>query len=84
MTCAAKRIGVCDPGVYRICVQGLPDESWPDYYDNLAVTVDQTPGRPAITTLRARLIDQAALIGVLMHLFNSGYPILLVEHQRDL
>jgi hypothetical protein len=81
MTCGVKRTSVCDPAVYRICVQGLPDETWSDYYDNLSVTVDRKPGCPAVTTLHARCKDQAALIGVLTHLFNSGYPLLLVEHQ---
>jgi hypothetical protein len=68
------------PVKYRICVQGVVDESWADYYSNMTIRVVQQPGRNSQSTLIGWLQDQAALMGVLERLYGLCLPILSVEH----
>ena len=56
------------PRFYEIRVEGLLAEHWSDWFGGLAVQADPT----GETTLSGRLIDQAALFGVLakVHALN--------------
>ena len=65
---------------YLITVQGIVGADWADYLGGLAISVNKGTGQPA-TTLSGRLIDQAALLGVLNNLYNLGFPILSVDYQ---
>jgi hypothetical protein len=68
-----------EPATYRISILGTLDKKWSDYYGGMtiehAIMRDQYP----MTTLTGRLIDQAALIGVINSLYDLGCPLLSVE-----
>ena len=67
------------PATYRIRLQGKLDESWSDYLDGMTITIAQTASQIPVTILTGRLVDQAALIGVLNNLYDLGFPVLSVE-----
>ena len=58
---------------YRIRLQGIVDESWSDYLDGLTITGAHTADRASVTILTGRLVDQAALIGVLNNVYDLGF-----------
>ena len=67
------------PVVYHIRVQGLIDESWFSYYDNMDVEVEQGALKHPTTTLTGRVADQAALQGMLNLIYDLRLPILSVK-----
>ena len=71
------------PAFYRIQVQGAVDERYSDFLGGLVIQAVDHVGEFPVTTLYGRLIDQAALMGVLNTLINSMHlPLLSVacEH----
>ena len=66
-------------GVYRIVVQGVMDDSMSDELSGLDVSVWRSEDEPPVTVLTGRLMDQAALSGVMNTLYNMHYPVLSVE-----
>jgi hypothetical protein len=73
-------ISVLEPAVYRIRVQGILDKNLSDYYRGMTIEHVGDPKQDETTILMGRVVDQSALIGVLNSLYNTGYPILLVEY----
>ena len=68
-----------EPATYRIYVQGILGEQWSDRLGGLTITpVDPTSESP-VTILSGRLLDQAALLGVLNLLYDMRLPLLAVE-----
>ena len=65
---------------YRIRVQGHVDSSWSELIGDMTITVDSSKGRGPVTVLVGRLLDQAALIGVLKALYDQRIPIFSVEN----
>jgi hypothetical protein len=59
---------------YEIRVEGVLNESWSDWFEGLEVRVDPGVG----TTLRGRLIDQAALFSVLTKINNLNLTLISV------
>lgn len=75
-----KALKLWTEATYRICVQGWLDERYSDRLGGLTITQATDDDETSVTTLYGRLIDQAALLGVLNTLYNSMHlPILLVE-----
>jgi hypothetical protein len=70
-----SNVGLADPGCYRILVKGCLDGSWSDWFDSLAVEADVRCGQ---TTITARLVDQAALHGLLHKVQDLGLVLLAV------
>ena len=68
-----------EPATYRIIVQGTLDKKWSDYCGGMMIEHDILLDQYPMTTLTGRLIDQAALIGVLNSLYDMGCSILFVE-----
>ncbi len=67
---------------YEICVQGYlrPDHS--DYVQGMKIeTVSDGDAYP-MSILRGKLVDQAALAGVLTSLYDWGLPLLSVQCLR--
>jgi hypothetical protein len=63
--------------IYQIKVQGSLKSSWSDSLSGMNITsFEQDEG---VTTLVGKLQDQAALTGVLQALYESHFPILLVQ-----
>ena len=65
--------------LYRIVVEGMLDPVWLDRLGGLEMTEQRQRGQPAVTRLEGRLVDQAALQGVLDTLFMLGLRLLFVE-----
>ena len=71
-----------EPATYCIRVAGFLEQNWSDRLAGLEIVPDEGQGRKAITTLSGRLIDQAALFGVLNALYDMRLPLLSVECTR--
>ena len=78
-----KRFSGDIPGTYRICIEGRLHPEWSARLGGMAISVRQATGKPAVTTLRGELIDQAALMGVLNTLYDLGFTLLKVEMQSS-
>jgi hypothetical protein len=68
-----------EPVACRIRVQGVLDQTWSDYMGGLTISLDTERGPYPVTTLTGELRDQAALAGVLDHLYNLLMPLISVE-----
>ena len=80
-----KEFKIETPATYRIRVQGPIDSAWSELISDMSITTDSTTGKSPVTSLVGRLIDQAALSGVLKALYDQRIPILSVENldERD-
>jgi hypothetical protein len=67
------------PANYEIRVVGKLDENWSNRMGGLMITSSILNNQQVITTLEGNLIDQAALFGVLMTLYDLRLPLLSVE-----
>ena len=74
---------VCLPATYHIQVIGQIDENWSNRLGGLTITSTRSDDCQVITSLQGTLIDQAALFGVLMTLYDSRLPLLSVEFLRE-
>jgi len=68
-----------EPATYRIRVQGLLDPEWSERLGDMTVTVREGPDGARFAELTGPLADEAALMGVLEHLYNLRLPLLAVE-----
>src|SRR6478609_7534532 len=76
----ADRLTMDEPVTYAIRVQGAVAPHWAARLGGLAITDGDPPGAGAgaTTELRGEFLDQAALIGALMTLYNLGHALLAV------
>jgi len=65
------------PATYRIKVPGALDGKWLDWNGGLKMDIENDKHGYPITTLTTT-IDQAALQGLLRHLYSLGLPIFSV------
>ena len=63
------------PVVYQIRIKGHLDPRWTDWFDGLAVTLEEE----GCTLLTGPVIDQAALHGILKKVRDLGMPFLSVN-----
>ena len=75
-----QKLAVHQPAYYRIRVQGTLDESYCDLSGGMKVQVEYKLDEHPVTALTGHLLDQAALIGLLNHLYDRRLPLLLVEY----
>ena len=61
--------------VYQIKVKGHLDERWSDWFDGFTITYPSEDE----TLLRGRVVDQAALHGMLAKIRDLGLSLLSVE-----
>jgi hypothetical protein len=78
---SGKPIPFDRPAIYQIRVQGQIDPSWSDSLEGMAIYLVTAEGKPAVTTLKGELLDQAALAGVLNTLYEMHLPVLSVNRQ---
>jgi hypothetical protein len=64
-----------EPGWYEIRFQGHLDDRWASWFDGL----DLEPDPDGTSVLHGRVVDQAALHGVLARLRDLGLPLLSVS-----
>jgi hypothetical protein len=67
------------PATYRIRLQGSLGESWSEYLNSMTITPSRAVDGALVTILTGRLVDQAALLGVLNNAYDLGFPLLSVE-----
>ena len=65
--------------LYEVRLEGHLDEHWSTWFDGMAVT----RADDGTTTLRGRLVDQAALHGLLVKVRDLGARLLSVEVVAD-
>lgn len=66
------------PPYYRIRVAGRLSPEWSDFLQGLEIQIIEENDK-AFTVLTGLLQDQAALMGVLQHLYNCGIEVISVE-----
>jgi len=67
------------PAAYRIRVYGCLRPEWSDCLQGMTVTVFEEKEKEGYTELSGWLPDQAALMGVLVHLYNCNIPLISIE-----
>ena len=75
--------GMFEPATYRICILGTLDKNWSDYCGGMLINHDMMLQQYPVTILTGKLVDQAALIGVINSLYDLGCPLLSVECVED-
>jgi len=55
-----------EPMAYQIKVQGKLDLGWSDWLDGMTVTTEEEEDGTLITTLTGTVVDQSALLGILL------------------
>ena len=80
MTNSGRRLSLHQPATYRIRVQGQLDESWSPRVGGMAIATTTTLEQGPVTRLEGRLLDQAALAGVLDVLYSLCLPVISVEY----
>ena len=63
------------PVIYQIRIKGQLDPEWTDWFEGLAVTLEEDGN----TLLTGSVIDQAALHGLLKKLRDLGLPLISVS-----
>lgn len=74
----ASRLTLYEPASYVIRIRGALEPEWSARLGGLRILV-VSAGPYTATELSGRLPDQAALIGVLISLYDLGLPLLSVE-----
>ena len=67
------------PATYRISVSGRLDASWSDRVGGMQITASRAANGQMETILVGRLVDQAALSGILNALYELHLPVLSAE-----
>jgi hypothetical protein len=63
------------PVVYQIRIKGHLGRHWTDWFEGLAITLEENGD----TLLTGTVVDQAALHGLLKKVRDSGMPLLSVD-----
>jgi hypothetical protein len=74
-----RQLGRDTPATYRIRLQGSLGENWSEYLNSMTITPARAIDGAPVTILKGRLVDQAALLGVLNNAYDLGFPLLSVE-----
>lgn len=64
---------------YTITITGSVDPSWSAWFEGLTFTPGQSPDGTATTTLRGPVVDQSALRGILMRIWDLNLSVLTVQ-----
>ena len=67
------------PAIYRITIQGRLDSSWSNSFEGMVISNEVAADGTPLSVLTGRLVDQAALLGILNGLYGLGFPLLSVE-----
>jgi hypothetical protein len=72
----APKPGPGQPLVYQIRVKGQLGPQWADWFEGLAITLEEHGD----TLLTGPIVDQAALYGLLKRVRDLGIPLVSVNH----
>ena len=67
------------PVIYQITVQGYLDERRADWFDGMAIEPQVDADGRSVTKLTGRVVDQAALHGLLRRLYDLGLSLLSIK-----
>jgi hypothetical protein len=67
------------PATYRICVTGYLESELAERLWGMTSSPDEKIGEPEQTALVGEVADQAALVGIINALYNSGHTVVSVE-----
>ena len=67
-----------EPGLYEIRIKGHLDNRWADWFEGLAITLEDN----GETLLTGPVVDQAALHGLLRKVRDLAMPLLSVTRVR--
>jgi hypothetical protein len=70
------------PVIYQITVQGYLDESRSDWFDGMAIEPQVEADGRSVTKLTGKVVDQAALHGLLRKLHDLGLSLLLIKRNE--
>ena len=73
------QLSIDRPAQYRIRVRGELDERMSDRMGGMRISPQTQENRSIVTILEGQLLDQAALFGVLVALYNLHHPLISVE-----
>jgi hypothetical protein len=73
------RLTLGTPAIYCITILGQLSQTWSQEFGNLTIETISDPDYWVQTTLTGPLPDQAALFGILNHLYGLGFPLVSVE-----
>ncbi len=72
------RAGEGRQSTYQIRITGLLDQRWEEWFDGLTITIDNGD-----TLITGRVVDQAALHGLLRRVRDLGLPLVSVVSRKD-
>ncbi len=82
MTNRIYHLGMDQPSLYQIRVEGWITERWKDWFSGMEITREESTEARTISRLEGVIADQAALQGLLQKLYNLGFPLLTVQRQE--
>ena len=82
MTDAEHNINPDCPVIYQITVQGYLDESRSDWFDGMDIEPEVDEDGRSVTKLAGKVVDQAALHGLLRKLYDLGLSLLSMKRDE--
>jgi len=73
------QLSIDQPAQYRIRIKGELERQWSDRMGGVQISQQTQDDGSILTCLEGKLIDQAALFGVLVTLYNLRLPLISVE-----
>ena len=73
------RLSIDRPATYRIRIKGDLEKRWSDRMGGMRISQHTQDDASIVTSLEGQLVDQAALFGVLVALYNMRLPLISVE-----
>lgn len=67
------------PAKYRISVRGSINQNWSDRLEGMTIMPGVDEDGQVVCTLEGELLDQSALVGVIVTLYEMHLPLLLVR-----
>ena len=80
MTDAGNTVNPDCPAIYKIIVQGYLDDSRSDWFDGMSIEPQVDADGRSVTKLTGKVIDQAALHGLLRKLYGLGLSLQSITH----
>jgi hypothetical protein len=72
-------LGLDQPAMYQIQVQGRLRANWSRWFDDMEITVKSELSGSTITFLTGEVADQSALHGLLNRIRDLGIPLISVQ-----